>query len=141
MKCIQRAFLVFTATLATTFSNSAAQSLYETGREAWIERNYQKAHDDLLEFRRKPYGRRPAVDFMLGTSACRISDRRPWGHNVLDWMLYTYALAFESRQVVFRERDLCRNVVVAEQGTPSFELIKEERRRIDRIRQDLLLAN
>lgn len=83
-------------------------ALYAEGQTAWTARDYPTAVSRLLEFRATAYGRRPGVDFMLGTSGCRIDGRRDWGAGVLDWMLYGYPLTFDSRQLVMKERDLCR---------------------------------
>lgn len=106
---------------------AAAQSLYDMGRSAWDQGDYRVAHDALLEFRKAPYGRRPDVDFMLGTSGCRLDERRTWGGNVLDWMLYAYALTADSRQVVSAERDLCRDTLLATRVGTDVGSIVEER--------------
>ena len=64
---------------------------------------------------------------MLGTSACRMETRRRWGYDVLDWMLYAYALTFDSRTVVARERKLCHSVLAAELVNAPLEALREER--------------
>lgn len=90
-----------------------AQSLYDEASEDWRSRDYERAFHKLVRVRAEPFGRRPAVDFMLGTSACRIETRRRWGYNVLDWMLYAYALTRDSRTKVAGERNICRQAILA----------------------------
>jgi hypothetical protein len=124
MKRLSVFLILVVLALPTT---AGAQSLYDAGYEAWRDRHFQKAYEALLEFRREPYGRRPAVDFMLGTSACRISGRQGWGYNVLDWMLYAYALILDSRFKVAQERDICRQVATAANVGADIAEIVEER--------------
>lgn len=104
-----------------------AQGLYDVGRRAWESGDYAGARQTLLEYRKEPYGRRPDVDFMLGTSGCRLTDHRRWGGDVLDWMLYAYSLTYASRQTVASERDLCRGASAAAGMTTEIEGIMETR--------------
>ena len=90
-------------------ASATAQSLYERGYEAWRARDYPTAHDLLLRFREEPYGRRPDVDFMLGTGGCRMAGKREWGYQVLDLMLYAYSLTYESRELIYHYLDRCRS--------------------------------
>jgi len=119
--------LVLLLLLCLAAPGARADTLYESGREAWRAGRYAEAHATLLEFRRLPYGRRADVDFMLGTAACRLPARRDWGHGVLDWMLYGYALTVDSRAVVVRERDRCRDRLLADLAVGTLEAIVEER--------------
>lgn len=90
-----------------------AMSLYDEASEDWLSRDYERAFHKLVRVRTEPFGRRPAVDFMLGTSACRIEARRRWGYKVLDWMLYAYALTRDSRTKVAGERNICGQAILA----------------------------
>ena len=58
----------------------AAQAQYETGKQQWLQQVYPDAYSILLDYRKEPFGRRPEVDFMIGTSACRMLCCRDWGH-------------------------------------------------------------
>jgi hypothetical protein len=87
--------------------------LFDAGWAAWHAGDYPVAYDRLGELRRQPYGREAVVDFMLGTSACRVAGVVAYGARLLDWMQYAYALTLDSRAVVQRERDLCVDVVRA----------------------------
>ncbi len=86
----------------------AAETDYERGKQSWLALQYRAAYDSLMVFRTQPGGRRPEVDYMLGTSGCRLTPLRTWGYRVLDWMLYAYPLTRSSRQLVAAERDVCR---------------------------------
>jgi hypothetical protein len=82
--------------------------LYQTGKQDWLATLYPEAYDPLMAFRGQPYGRTAEVDYMLGTSACRIQGRRTWGANVLNYIQYAYPLTRESRAQVAAEYGLCR---------------------------------
>ncbi len=88
---------------------ATAESLYESGKMNWLQGKYQSAYDELIAYRKLPYGRRPDVDYMLGTCGCRLTGLQKWGAGVLDWMLYAYPLTANSRRLVSSERDICRN--------------------------------
>lgn len=85
-----------------------ADSLYEAGKLRWLATDYPPAYDKLGEFRREPFGRRPEVDYMLGTSGCRMTGKEEWGARVLRYTLYNYPLVDGSRALVRRELALCQ---------------------------------
>lgn len=106
------AFAALLALSLTAIAQPAAAQqpspLYAEGRTNWLAARYPNAYPPLYDFRRAPYGRTADVDYMLGTSACRIAARRDWGANTLNYILYAYALSAPSRRQVITERDLCR---------------------------------
>lgn len=81
---------------------------YRLGRTSWDEGDFRSAYTHLLEFRQSLYGRMAHVDYMLGTSGCRLEELRSWGGDMLDWMLYRYALTGQARTLVKDELALCR---------------------------------
>jgi hypothetical protein len=87
---------------------SAADSLFDRGKSHWLARRYPPARDTLLTYRREVNAKKPHLDYMLGTSGCRIAEQRRWGGNVLDFILYRYQLTPRSRRIIERERSLCR---------------------------------
>lgn len=87
----------------------AEASLYDDGKRNWQARRYPTAYPPLDGHRKLPKGRTVEVDYMLGTSACRISELRRRGTNILNAMLYSYQLTVAMRQRVTSERDLCRS--------------------------------
>lgn len=97
------------AALVAPAAPAGAQSLYAIGRQAWRATQYPRAYPPLLQWRGQPYGRTADVDYMLGTSACRMPDKREWGARTLNYILYSYALTSESRARVAAEQALCRS--------------------------------
>lgn len=83
-------------------------TLYRAGKTNWLAAVYPSAYPPLIDFRAGAYGRTADVDYMLGTSACRIPGRRDWGGRMLNYILYAYALSEPNRRQVIAERDLCR---------------------------------
>jgi len=61
-----------------------------------------------MKFRDGDYGRRVEVDFMLGTSACRIPVRIVYGYNMLERRLLKYALTAQTRRTVLGEMRTCK---------------------------------
>jgi hypothetical protein len=98
--------------------------LFDAAWAAWHAGDYPAAYDDLAELRRLPYGREAVVDFMLGTSACRIAGVVTYGARLLDWMQYAYALTLESRRIVGLERDRCVDVVLAAAAGQPEEIVE-----------------
>jgi hypothetical protein len=92
--------------------------LFDAAWAAWHAGDWRGAYEGLRALRAEPYGREAVVDFMLGTSACRIDGVVGYGARLLDWMLYAYALTLDSRRVVQVERDLCVGVVAAAAAPP-----------------------
>ena len=101
-------FIIGTLAIINVYSSpSHAENDYEKGKRSWFGQDYQSSYDYLMSYRSQPYGKRPEVDYMLGTSGCRLPGLRKWGADVLDWMCYAYPLLPESRRVVTNERDMC----------------------------------
>ncbi|MDA4846848.1 SH3 domain-containing protein [Hoeflea poritis] len=84
------------------------QALYDEGKFEWERQSWPAAYSPLREYRLLNFGRRPDVDYMLGTSGCRIDGLRTFGINMLNAMLYVYPLTAESRAIVQNELRLCR---------------------------------
>ncbi len=101
-------FLCLAGTAAATPSAVIAIDDYAIGQQCWKEGRYRDAYMHLWRYRETPYGRSAYVDYMLGTSGCRLEDLREWGCAVLEWMLNRYALSEEGRTLVREELSLCR---------------------------------
>lgn len=82
---------------------------YQLGQEFWNQGRYREAYSHLMRYREGLYGRMAHVDYMLGTSGCRLEDLRGWGCEVLEWMLYRYALSEQARDLARKELALCRS--------------------------------
>lgn len=101
-------WLAIIAAMVLPTSLSAADD-YAVGQQCWKEGKYRDAYTYLWRFRETPYGRSAYVDYMLGTSGCRLDDLRKWGCDVLEWMLNRYALSEQGRSAVRNELALCRS--------------------------------
>lgn len=85
------------------------QSAYERGRNEWSDGRYPQAKPPLLTHRTMRGGRTAEVDYMLGTSGCRIAGQRVWGARVLNYILYSYPLSRSGRDLVSAEMRHCRS--------------------------------
>lgn len=113
MKIVKPKILVLigVAAIAVTvipLSLNAADD-FKVGQQCWEEGRYRDAYTHLWRYRQTPYGRSAYVDYMLGTSGCRLDDLRQWGCDVLEWMLSRYALSEQGRSAVRNELALCRS--------------------------------
>ncbi len=95
--------------LSTPIAVAANPADYTVGKRAWVELHYPAAYPPLISYRGSPEGRTAEVDYMLGTSACRIDARRIWGARTLNYVLYSYQLSEVSRSMIASERDKCRS--------------------------------
>ncbi|SHO47838.1 hypothetical protein [Desulfopila aestuarii] len=95
--------------LLTMFPLSAiGEDDFQLGQKSWTEGRYLDAYTHLIRYREELYGRRAHVDYMLGTSGCRVTELRIWGGDVLEWMLYRYALSEPANILIRKELNLCR---------------------------------
>jgi hypothetical protein len=85
------ALLIFILMMSGLSKAQPARDECAYGAEQWSSRNYAAAYDALKRCRDTDYGRSFETDFMLGTSACRIPERRARGAAFLNWVQYTYA--------------------------------------------------
>lgn len=97
------------ACLALLCAPASAQSpSFVQGKRHWLANRYVQAIPPLKTYRGEPYGRNAEVDYMLGTSGCRIAAQRQWGARLLNWALQYYPLTAASRATITSERDRCR---------------------------------
>jgi hypothetical protein len=106
-----RILLLLLASVGVTPSLQA-QPAVELARAAalWEAKDFRGAYQALFAFRRGDFGRSFEVDFMLGTSACRIPEVRPNGAAYLEWTLRAYAdrLTPQGFEIIVRELANCR---------------------------------
>ena len=86
----------------------AQDNNYDKGKASWQQGNYPQALEYLLSYRQQPYGRMPEVDYMIGTSACRVPGKEGKGARILEWMLYAYPLTQPTRERVVSEKNNCQ---------------------------------
>lgn len=88
-------------------------------KRLWRDGRYPEVLPALLEYRKtQPYGKNEVVDYMIGTSACRIADKRELGYEFLAWMLQHYPLDASSREKVAGEMETCRTPITESGVTP-----------------------
>jgi hypothetical protein len=93
---------------------SQTEDDYIIGKDHWMNGDYQKAYEHLIRFRETAYGRNVEVDYMLGTSGCRLTDleMKEWGCDVLDWILRRYDLSRKGKRTVRQELGLCQSAMI-----------------------------
>ena len=80
----------------------------EALRQMWHDGMFDVVLPELVRYRKfAPYGKNEIVDYMIGTSACRIPGKRAMGREFLAWMLQHYPLIPASREKVLDEIDSC----------------------------------
>lgn len=107
------------AALSIGYAPLAAQTAYEKGRLSWNQGKYAEARPPLLTHRASRGGRTSVVDYMLGTSGCRLTDYRKWGARFLNYTLYSYPLSTAGRSLVGQELQRCRSLATLGAFTPS----------------------
>lgn len=81
---------------------------FEQIEALWMAQRYGEALPALKDYRRvAPYGRNEVVDYMIGTSACRVPGEEVLGQRMLQWVLAHYSLNAESREMVIAEQRRC----------------------------------
>lgn len=98
--------------VGSTAAQQIADPDYEQGYQAWKGERYPESSARLRNFRAKPYGERFEVDYWIGTGWCRMPGEERSGWDLLDWAMYAYPLAAETRATFKAERDLCRKVAL-----------------------------
>lgn len=95
--------------LLTGADAQTAPTVFEAAKKLWQQADYSEAHSVLTELRETNFGRSFEVDFMLGTSACRLPHLRERGAKFLGWVYYTYfdKLTPEGRDIVWSELNNC----------------------------------
>lgn len=107
----QWAVLPSAACALAMFAGAHANADIAALRSAWESANselqYDTVADDLLAYRVERYAKTPELDYMIATSLCRVSTRKPDGVRVFEWILANYELNDEGRAIVETERSSC----------------------------------
>lgn len=83
----------------------------------WKGGEYQEVVTRGLVLRDKPFGRNVEVDYMIGTSLCRLPNREKTGRNHLRWCLESYqGLTPPVRATIRAEIDACQTATRAHPG-------------------------
>ena len=76
--------------------------------ELWRAERYAEVLPRLIEHRKRPYGRNVQVDYMIATSACRVSGMDDLGAKLLQYILVAYSLEANARKLVSEELSHCQ---------------------------------
>lgn len=102
---------------AATFSIPAAHAQtkgdaeYVAGFGAWQQERYPVASDHLSRYRiGVPYGKSYDVDYLLGTSWCRMDGLAAKGANLLDWAMQQDMPVSAAKQFALEIR-VCRDLL------------------------------
>lgn len=89
-------------------SIAAQAETLEHMKELWRARKYEQVIPLLLAFRNQPGGRTWPVDYLVGTSECRVAGREKDGAAVLTYVLSNYRLPDSARSATEQEIQFCR---------------------------------
>jgi hypothetical protein len=107
---IAAVLLVAGACAATAAAQTKQHPDYVAGAHAWTREVYAEASKRLSTYRVDvPYGKSYDVDYMLGTTWCRIDGQIGEGISLLDWALQQEMPAPAVRQFQL-ELDYCRSL-------------------------------
>ena len=99
---------VFILLLGCAVAQSAERSVeLDQLRTMWKSGLYAELFPLLLTYREGPYGEDLEVDYMIATTACRITEQRENGRKYFQWILYSYDLDKKARKLVEDEMQRC----------------------------------
>jgi hypothetical protein len=99
-----------------------AQS-YSEMTSMWTAKNYDNVLPLLLEYRKKPLGRKWQVDYMIGTSQCHGSKHLSRGAEYLSNVLVYKQVPDSVRSAVTREVKFCLEAGEGIEEHPSFDMV------------------
>lgn len=85
----------------------SSQAGFDEAYAFWKDAKYTAAVPLLLDYRERPYGKEMRVDYMLGTSYCRISGKERLGKIYLYYAFNRYPYTQASRDAIQDELDSC----------------------------------
>lgn len=85
----------------------SSQAGFDEAYAFWKDAKYTDAVPLLLDYREQPYGKEMRVDYMLGTSYCRISGKEQLGKIYLYYAFNRYPYTQASRDAIQVELDGC----------------------------------
>lgn len=129
MKKVYFMIIFFTVSLLMIKINTIAEadkSLFNQGKQSWLQHNYQTAYEKLGLYRLQPYGQTAEVDYMLGTSGCRLEGLIHWGYTFLDRILYVYSSSLSNRdkEIILKQRNICFKIYHARENITSLNSIE-----------------
>src|SRR5690242_15958561 len=74
---------------------------------AWQRGDYAGVLPKLIDYRDHTGKKTPQIDYMIATSACRVSGKRQLGAQFFSWILYNYNLSPSNRATIESEQQHC----------------------------------
>lgn len=98
---------------AVGLAEVSAQDELSALRELWRAGAYEEVIIKGSELRERPFGKTLELDYMLGTSFCRLPGQRADGVKFLAWCLSNYQMTAEDKATIMQERDRCAQAAPA----------------------------
>ena len=99
-------------------SQAAAQDNLSELRTLWNEAKYEEVVIKGSELREQPFGRVLELDYMLGTSLCRVPELQVDGIKFLAWCLSNYKMEAADKSKIVQETEQCAQALAAPKPAP-----------------------
>ncbi|MEK7728968.1 MAG: hypothetical protein AAB354_11180 [candidate division KSB1 bacterium] len=97
---------------------AAAQDDLSALRALWNTAKYEEVVIKGSELREQPFGRTLELDYMLGTSLCRVPELQVDGIKFLAWCLSNYKMAEPDKVKIVQETEQCAQALAAPKPPP-----------------------
>lgn len=98
---------------ASCAEHAAAQDHLSELRTLWNEAKYDEVIIKGSELREQPFGRTLELDYMLGTSLCRVPELQVDGIKFLAWCLSNYKMEAADKTKIVQETEQCAQALAA----------------------------
>jgi hypothetical protein len=92
---------------------AAAQDILFELRTLWNAAQYEEVVIKGSELREQPFGRTLELDYMIGTSLCRVPDLQIDGIKFLAWCLSSYKMETADKAKIVQETEQCARALAA----------------------------
>ena len=97
-----------------TAPSARAQDEFTRLEAMWKRGEYASTLPALLDYRERTRTRTCQIDYMIATSACRLPQHRRTGESFFGWILDTYPLSNQNRNIIKIEKGRCSTGVPPE---------------------------
>lgn len=113
-----KVFLLTLLLSASLVGQAAAQDNLSELRALWSEAKYDEVIIKGSELREQPFGRTLELDYMLGTSLCRVPELQVDGIKFLAWCLSNYKMEAADKAKIVQETEQCAQALAAPKPAP-----------------------
>jgi hypothetical protein len=106
VRALLKAAALLLAVIATAPSARAQDELARL-EAMWKRGEYASTLPALLEYRDRTRTKTCQIDYMIATSACRLPQHRRTGESFFGWILDTYPLSNQNRNIIKFEKGRC----------------------------------